>query len=61
MRAGYDAVYTALPRSDTFSRLWRSNAYRDGFPAEFARIGFLTLSEAQHMLAQCRLGEGPIL
>jgi SAM-dependent methyltransferase len=51
VRTGYDAVYTALPRSDTFNRLWRSNAYREEFPAEFAHIGFLTLSEAQHLLA----------
>jgi hypothetical protein len=24
VRVGYGAVYTALPRSDTFSRLWRT-------------------------------------
>ena len=57
VRAGYDAVYDALPASETFSRLWRSNAYRDEFPAEFAHIGFLTLSEAQHLLAL--LAPGP--
>jgi SAM-dependent methyltransferase len=57
VRTGYDAVYTALPRSDTFSRLWRSNAYRDEFPAEFAHIGFLTLGEAQRLLAL--LAPGP--
>jgi SAM-dependent methyltransferase len=51
VRTGYDAVYTALPRSDTFNRLWRSNAYRDEFPAEFAHLGFLTLDEAQRLLA----------
>jgi SAM-dependent methyltransferase len=58
VRAGYDAVYTALPRSDTFSRLWRSNAYRDDFPAEFAHIGFLTLGEAQRLLALLAPGPG---
>jgi SAM-dependent methyltransferase len=57
VRAGYDAVYTALPASDTFSRLWRNNAYRDEFPAEFAHIGFLTLGEAQHLLTL--LAPGP--
>ena len=51
VRAGYEAVYTALPWSDTFNRLWRSNAYRGDFPAEFAHIGFLTLGEAQRLLA----------
>src|SRR5215472_2695192 len=55
--AGYDAVYAALPRSGTFSRLWRSNAYREEFPAEFAHIGFLTLGEAQRLLAL--LAPGP--
>jgi ubiquinone/menaquinone biosynthesis C-methylase UbiE len=55
--AGYDAVYAALPRSDTFNRLWRSNAYRDEFPAEFAHIGFLTIGEAQRLLAL--LAPGP--
>jgi SAM-dependent methyltransferase len=51
VRAGYDAIYTVLPASDTFSQLWRHNAYHDQFPAEFAHIGFLTLSEAQRLLA----------
>jgi SAM-dependent methyltransferase len=61
VRAGYDAVYTALPRSDTFSRLWRSNAYRDDFPAEFAHIGFLTLGEAQRLLALLAPGPGEVV
>jgi SAM-dependent methyltransferase len=51
VRVGYDAVYAALPASETFNRLWRSNAYRDQFPAEFAHIGFLTLTEAQRLLS----------
>jgi SAM-dependent methyltransferase len=50
VRAGYDAVYSALPASDTFSQLWRSNAYRDEFPAEFAHIGFLTVTDARRLL-----------
>ena len=39
---GYDAVYDALPRGETFSRLWRAHAYRGDFPEQFAHIGFLT-------------------
>jgi SAM-dependent methyltransferase len=46
---GYDAVYDALPRSETFNRLWRANAYGGDFPGEFAHIGFLTVPEAQRM------------
>ena len=61
VRTGYDAVYTALPRSDTFSRLWRSNAYREEFPAEFAHIGFLTLGEAQRLLALLAPGPGEVV
>ena len=61
VRTGYDAVYTALPRSDTFSRLWRSNAYREEFPAEFAHIGFLTLGEAQRLLALLAPGPGDVV
>ena len=56
---GYDAVYHALPRGQTFSRLWRMNAYRGDFPEQFAHIGFLTLPEAQRLreLLQIRPGE----
>jgi SAM-dependent methyltransferase len=61
VRAGYDAIYAALPRSDTFNRLWRSNAYRDEFPAEFAHIGFLTLGEAQRLLALLAPGPGDVV
>jgi len=59
--AGYDAVYTALPRSDTFNRLWRSHAYHDDFPGEFAHIGFLTLGEAQRLLALLAPGAGDVV
>src|SRR5262249_25352877 len=61
VRAGYDAVYAALPRSDTFNRLWCSNAYREEFPAEFAHIGFLTLGEAQRLLALLAPGPGDVV
>lgn len=29
---GYDAIYDALPRGETFNRLWRTNAYDADFP-----------------------------
>jgi SAM-dependent methyltransferase len=56
---GYDAVYDALPRSETFRRLWRMNAYGGDFPEQFAHIGFLTVAEARRLreLLQVRPGE----
>ena len=56
---GYDAVYDALPRSETFARLWRMNAYGGDFPEQFAHIGFLTVAEARRLreLLQVRPGE----
>ena len=53
---GYEAVYDALGRGPTFTRLWQTNAYHDDFPEEFAHIGFLTLAEARRMLALLDLG-----
>lgn len=50
VRDGYDAVYDALPQGETFGRIWREHAYRGEFPIDFAHIGFLTLTEARHML-----------
>jgi SAM-dependent methyltransferase len=46
----YEAVYTALTASETFNRIWRTNAYHDDFPPEFAHIGFLTTREARQVL-----------
>lgn len=56
---GYDAVYDALPRGETFSRLWRMNAYGGDFPGQFSHIGFLTAAEAERLrgLLQIRPGE----
>ena len=56
---GYDAVYDALPRSETFRRLWQMNAYGGDFPEQFAHIGFLTVAEARRLreLLQVRPGE----
>jgi SAM-dependent methyltransferase len=61
VRDGYDAVYGALPRGETFSRIWRDEAYRGDFPVEFAHIGFLTTSEAQRMLGLLRVDGGSVL
>jgi SAM-dependent methyltransferase len=46
----YEAVYAALATSETFNRIWRTNAYHDDFPSEFAHIGFLTTGEAGRVL-----------
>jgi ubiquinone/menaquinone biosynthesis C-methylase UbiE len=61
VRDGYEAVYDALPQGTTFGRLWRDNAYRGEFPIEFAHIGFLTLTEAERMLAALHLTAGDVL
>lgn len=58
---GYDAVYDTLPRGETFSRLWRMNAYRGDFPDEFAHIGFLTVPEAQRLRGLLRIRPGETL
>jgi ubiquinone/menaquinone biosynthesis C-methylase UbiE len=61
VRDGYEAVYAALPQSATFSRIWRENAYRSEFPIEFAHIGFLTLTEAQRMIALLKIPDDGLL
>jgi ubiquinone/menaquinone biosynthesis C-methylase UbiE len=61
VRDGYDAVYDALSRGDTFNRLWRDNAYRGEFPQEFAHIAFLTLDEAQRLKALLRIDVAEVL
>ncbi|MDA8320795.1 MAG: methyltransferase domain-containing protein [Actinomycetota bacterium] len=58
---GYNSIYDALPRGETFSRLWRTNAYGGDFPEEFAHIGFLTLAEAQRTRELLQLGAGGIV
>jgi SAM-dependent methyltransferase len=58
---GYDAVYDALPRGETFSRLWRTHAYRNDFPAQYAHIGFLTVPEAQRMRELLQIRPGDVL
>jgi ubiquinone/menaquinone biosynthesis C-methylase UbiE len=58
---GYDAVYGALTGFDTFSRIWRENAYESEFPEVFAHIGFLTLSEGQRLVDLLGLSEGSVV
>lgn len=58
---GYDAVYDALPRSVTFNRLWRMNAYGGDFPEQFAHIGFLTAGEGQRLRELLRIRPGETL
>ncbi|MGH3221150.1 MAG: class I SAM-dependent methyltransferase [Streptosporangiaceae bacterium] len=58
---GYDAVYDALPRGETFNRIWRDNAYGGDFPAEFAHIGFVTVTEARQMLGLLGVRGGDVL
>jgi SAM-dependent methyltransferase len=57
----YDSIYDALPRGESFNRLWRTNAYGEEFPEEFAHIGFLTVAEAQRMRELLQLGTGGVL
>jgi SAM-dependent methyltransferase len=57
---GYDSIYDALPRGETFNRLWRANAYGGEFPEEFAHIGFFTVAEAQRMRELLQLGTGDV-
>jgi len=58
---GYSAVYDALPNGETFNRIWRDKAYRGEFPAEFAHIGFLTVTEAERIRSQLGIREGATL
>jgi SAM-dependent methyltransferase len=57
----YEAVYAELTASDTFNRLWRTNAYQNDFPLEFAHIGFLTTREARQVLKTLGLTSESIL
>jgi ubiquinone/menaquinone biosynthesis C-methylase UbiE len=58
---GYEAVYEALPRGETFNRLWRAHAYGGTFPVEFAHIGFLTLAEGERLLSLLAVPSGGLL
>ena len=59
--AGYDAVYTGLPDSPTFRRIWRTHSLGSDYPEGFEHISFLTLSEMRSMAATLALGPGSTL
>jgi SAM-dependent methyltransferase len=58
---GYEAVYAALAKGETFNRLWRTWAYRDEFSVDFAHIGFLTSSEASRVFDELGLNAASTL
>ena len=58
---GYEAVYPAVAASPTFRKLWARHAYGGSFPAEFAHISFLTLSELRAMADHLTLGRDAVL
>lgn len=55
---GYDAVYSAIPDSPTFERIWREQALGADYPAGFEHISFLTFEEMQEMSAALALTSG---
>jgi ubiquinone/menaquinone biosynthesis C-methylase UbiE len=59
--AGYDLVYAALPRSETFRALWRAHASGEDFPDGFDHISFLTLPEMRDMTDALALAAGDTL
>jgi SAM-dependent methyltransferase len=59
--AGYDAVYAAVAASPTFARLWAEHAYGSAFPAEFAHISFLTISELRGLADHLALATDAVL
>jgi SAM-dependent methyltransferase len=58
---GYNAVYDALPRAETFNRLWRTNAYGGDFPEQFPHLGFLTIPEAERLRELLQIEPGEVL
>lgn len=61
VREGYEAVYEALSKGPTFDRIWRDHAYQAEFPLEFSHIGFLTLAEAERLVALLHVPPGGLL
>jgi SAM-dependent methyltransferase len=57
----YEAVYAALTSSETFNQIWRTTAYNDDFPADFAHLGFLTTGEARHVIEALGLEANALL
>jgi ubiquinone/menaquinone biosynthesis C-methylase UbiE len=58
---GYDAVYTAIPKSHTFDLLWREHSLGKEYPDGFEHISFLTLAEMRGMAAEISLSAGELL
>jgi SAM-dependent methyltransferase len=58
---GYDAVYDALPKSLTFTRLWQTLACRGDFPEAFAHIGFLMVPEALRLRELLQIGSDDVV
>jgi ubiquinone/menaquinone biosynthesis C-methylase UbiE len=56
--SGYDAVYEAMPRSETLRRIWREHAIGPGYPEAFEHISFLTMTEMRRMADALRLAPG---
>lgn len=61
VRATYDAVYSAMPKSPTLRRLWHEHVEGLDFPEEFGHVSFVTLSQLQRMAAELHLGPGDTL
>ena len=58
IQTGYNAVYTGIPNSPTFRRLWHEHAEGLDFPEEFGHISFVTVPQLQRMAAELRLNPG---
>lgn len=59
--AGYNAVYSSLPQSPTFRRIWHKLAEGEDFPQEFGHVSFTTLPELRRMAEDLRLRPGDTL
>ncbi len=59
--AGYNAVFEGVPRSPTFSRIWRTHSLGADYPVGFEHISFLTLPEMRGMAAELALTAGSVL
>jgi SAM-dependent methyltransferase len=59
--AGYDVVYSALPHSATFARIWREHAAGADFPQGFEHISFVTLTELRRMADELQLSPDALL
>jgi SAM-dependent methyltransferase len=55
---GYDAVHSGQPKSPTLMRIWREHAMGEDFPEEFWHISFLSVPEAERVVADLQVGAG---